>query len=78
MKAINFLGCVVAVVCMLIGMIYDGFYLLIGQITHGSSVYFGAGMFLGGLLFLLQFISAAQIQEKLNTILNDRNPPRHE
>ena len=72
MKGINLCGSIVAGVSMLVGMIYDALYLFSGQITHGSSVYFGAGIFLMGLLFLLHFISAAQLQVKLDAILKER------
>ena len=50
MKTSNLFGGVVAVVTMIIGMIYDALYLLSGKITHGTSVYFGTGIFLVGLL----------------------------
>lgn len=78
MTGINLFGRIVAVITMIIGMIYDALYLLSGRITDGASVYFGAGIFLVGLLFLLHFISAAHLQVKLDAILDDLNARHRE
>ena len=68
MNGIRGCGIVVSAVTILIGMIYDALYMLTGQITQSPSAWFGTGMFLVGLLFLLHFVSAAQLQASLDAI----------
>ena len=68
MNGIRGCGIVVSAVAILIGMIYDALYMLTGQITQSPSAWFGTAMFLFGLLFLLHFISAAQLQASLAAI----------